>query len=571
MWLGFTAVQLVVLGVLAALGLVALFIFFFLRSRVQTLRPADPREYMELISEEGEKEEGISSSGVAGAEVSSIEEKAVAPAVEALGERSQEPEERETPPEKKVVPSPPPQGRMEERTQQDLWALLEKGRRRPQEEARGSPGLPAEPLSRADESDIESILHEISMSASSDGGNSRQEGEPEFWQGGEGLEPEEDFKEGLRRLLLSISPREQLVLDELGGELPEAKRSELEGFEEALLQAEQFGQTPGGEDYYRLGFLTYLDKRFLKASRYLKAALRLSESYASVLNLLGAVNFALGKEEAALSYLREAVRESKGEEGAKRAALCNLGFLYARKHSLERAAECYRSVLALSGRETDERLTAKVLGRLGTLSFEQGQLQEARRYHAEAMKKFEALGDQEGMARELGAMGSVLRAEGQLEEARRHLEAALSINRELGNTSGEASNLGQLGVVLSGMNRLDEALESYSEGLSLNRQLGNLRGEAANLGNMANVHYLKGELEKALELHHAALTINQKLGHRLGEATSLGNIGRVQKDMGNREEALKLLERALKIFKEEGAERHLEKVKGIMEEIRESA
>ncbi len=571
MWIGLSIMQLAVLGVLAALGVAGLFIFFLLRSKVQTFRPGDLGEYMELISGEEKQEEETPSPGEAEVEIPLREEQAVAPVAEPPEERPQQPEERETTPEETLPPSPPPQERIDEGTRQDLWALLEKGRKSAQGERRDSSGLPSEPVSPGGEDDVESILHEISISAAAHGDNSHEEEEPELWQEEKAAEPEENFKEGLRRLLLSLSPSEQLVLDELGAELPEEKRSELERLEEAFLQAEESGEAPSGDDYYRLGFLAYLDKRFLRASRYLKAALRLSESYASVLNLLGAVNLALGKEEAALSYLREAARESQGEVGAKRAALCNLGFLYARRHSPERAAECYRSALAVSGKDADERLTARVLSRLGTLSFGQGQLQEASRYHQEAMKKFEAMGAQEGMARELGAMAAVLRAKGRLEEACRHLGAALSINRELGNTGGEASNLGQLGVVYSGMNKLDEALESYSEGLSLNRQLGNLRGEAANLGNMANVHYLRGELEKALELHHAALTINRKLGHRIGEATSLGNIGRVQRDLGNREEALKLLERALEIFKEEGAERHLEKVKGIIGEIREKA
>jgi len=64
-----------------------------------------------------------------------------------------------------------------------------------------------------------------------------------------------------------------------------------------------------------------------------------------------------------------------------------------------------------------------------------------------------------------------------------------------------------------------------------------------------------------LEYEKKALEIDREIGNRNGEALDLNNIGSIYQSKGERKKALKYYKDALKIFIEIGAQKHTEKVK----------
>jgi len=228
--------------------------------------------------------------------------------------------------------------------------------------------------------------------------------------------------------------------------------------------------------------------------------------------------------------------------------------------NFSRAEEYYKDILKISERK-DLRAVYKndvilaraaALGNSGVIYGDKGDLDEAFKYHQEALKIHKGIGYKQGEATELGSIGVIHRAKGDLDEALKYLKEALKIDKEVGYKQGEAIDLGNIGVIYDDKGDLDEAFKYHQEALKIDREIGYKQGEAYNLGYLGLIHRAKGDLDEALKYLKEALTIVKEIGHKQGEAMALNNIGLIYGDKGDLDEALKYTKEALKINKEIG-------------------
>lgn len=73
----------------------------------------------------------------------------------------------------------------------------------------------------------------------------------------------------------------------------------------------------------------------------------------------------------------------------------------------------------------------------------------------------------EGKSAALGNIGLIYRAKGDLDEALKYHKEALEIHRDIGYRQGEASDLGNIGLIYRAKGDLDEALKYHKEALSI--------------------------------------------------------------------------------------------------------
>ena len=228
--------------------------------------------------------------------------------------------------------------------------------------------------------------------------------------------------------------------------------------------------------------------------------------------------------------------------------------------NLIKAEDYYQDALKISERKDleiiykNDVILAKsaVLGNIGLIYRDKGELDEALRYHEEALNIDREIGYKQGEANQLNNIGIIYRTKGYFEKAFEYHLSALEYHREIGDKKGEASDLGSIGLIYSIKGDLDEALNYHQEALNIHIEIMNNLGEASQLVNIGLIYRAKGNLNEALQLHLRALDIDRKIGYKQGEASDLGNIGIIYKAKGDIDNALHYHQKALKLYKEIG-------------------
>jgi tetratricopeptide (TPR) repeat protein len=202
--------------------------------------------------------------------------------------------------------------------------------------------------------------------------------------------------------------------------------------------------------------------------------------------------------------------------------LCNLGIAYADLGQAKQAIEHLRQALAI--------------------------VREICAASTERSAEWAAARRGEGTV--LGSLGIVYRDQGQVEQAIEYYEKALAIDREIGDRRNEGALLGRLGLAYADMGQAEQAIEHYQQALAIAREVGDRRNEGEWLGGLGNAYSALGQAERAIEQYEQALEIARELGDRVNEGTWLTNLGRSYAGLGQADRARECLERALAIFEE---------------------
>jgi tetratricopeptide (TPR) repeat protein len=191
---------------------------------------------------------------------------------------------------------------------------------------------------------------------------------------------------------------------------------------------------------------------------------------------------------------------------------------------------------------------AATLGNIGLIYSARGDLDNALRYHEDALVIHREIGYIQGEANQLGNIGLIYIVKGDLNKALEYHQEALKIHRGIGYRYGEAVDLGNIGVIYKTKGDLNKALEYHQEALKIRTEIGYRQDEASDLGNIGLIYKARGDLDNALRYLEDALVIDREIGYRQGEANQLGNIGLIYSDKGDLDNALRYLEDALAIF-----------------------
>jgi tetratricopeptide (TPR) repeat protein len=233
-------------------------------------------------------------------------------------------------------------------------------------------------------------------------------------------------------------------------------------------------------------------------------------------------------------------------------------------------------------------LEAASLENVATASFHLGELENALKYHQQALSIANEVMDKRSRGLILGNMGNIFSILNEYEKALFHYDMALRIHKEVNDKAGELrvyinkaavyqelgdyqtalkynndalSICGKESSVYSGLilntngniyfkqKDYKTALTYYLQALDIERKIKRRQGEASALGNIGSVYMARKDYQSALEYFEKSLAIHRETSYKKGEARILRGIGHLNLVQGNHEKAEKFLEESLDIAK----------------------
>jgi tetratricopeptide (TPR) repeat protein len=180
---------------------------------------------------------------------------------------------------------------------------------------------------------------------------------------------------------------------------------------------------------------------------------------------------------------------------------------------------------------------AACLTNLGLCAQSQLRLQEAIRYHSQALVRYRQAGERQSQAQVLINLGAVYQMVGDLEGAEECFAEAAAICREIGYRQGEGSALGGLGLIYLERGDLDAAKEAYQQVLVIDETIGYRRGTAMNLANLGLIAFEHGDLPAAADYYRRSVAEAEAINDADGQAASWQMLGRIARLTGDDEAA----------------------------------
>jgi predicted ATPase/class 3 adenylate cyclase len=227
-----------------------------------------------------------------------------------------------------------------------------------------------------------------------------------------------------------------------------------------------------------------------------------------------------GEFEAAVSDLTESHRLAVALDHARlqMLALNELGMFMDRQARWAEARDCYERALAVARRIGDRRLEGGLLGNLGGLHHDRGELDAARAHIEQALQLASAVGDRRWAGNARCNLGLVLQQQGHLPEALPNFEQALLIAREVGHVRLEYTVLCNLGILWSAEGRLDEAGGYLQQAVDAAMAAADRRAEGQFRSYLALNHARRGQIDAA----RAELKIGESLLVAMADRLSQG-------------------------------------------------
>lgn len=197
------------------------------------------------------------------------------------------------------------------------------------------------------------------------------------------------------------------------------------------------------------------------------------------------------------------------------------GFAWDRLGDLNKAEQKSREGRDLAANVGNPDLQGRAVMTYGIVLYDKGDFAGAQKALKDALNIFQKIGDGRGSST-LADLGNVYFDQGKLEEARRYYEEALRIHQETGAEPALiGSDVGSIANVLEHLGDLVGATRMQEQSLQGFRAGGNQRGESTTLGNLGDVLVERGELSQALKDYQMAAALDEKIGFKMGRAFAL--------------------------------------------------
>ncbi len=194
-----------------------------------------------------------------------------------------------------------------------------------------------------------------------------------------------------------------------------------------------------------------------------------------------------------------------------------------------------------SSATTSPELRVKLLNRLGSLAFDQGNYAEATRFHHESLALARELGNVRMMATALNNLGLIAQDQGDYLRSQGFFEEGLVLFRELDYLYGIANCLTNLGLTACYLHDDARAKLFYTESLTIRRKLEDSWGMAISLHNLAPLAIRQDDYQEAAAYLRESLTLFEELGDKEGIAVSLESLAELALANGEGPRAAQML------------------------------
>ncbi|RSM39048.1 SARP family transcriptional regulator [Amycolatopsis balhimycina DSM 5908] len=208
--------------------------------------------------------------------------------------------------------------------------------------------------------------------------------------------------------------------------------------------------------------------------------------------------------------------------------------------------------LAAARRRRDPHAEAEKLFDLGSVHWQHGRWQQARKYFVMAEHRYRLLEDPRGTGAVLAALADIHLDDGDPRTAEAQLREAIDLLRDCGDRRGQAAAAAQLGSLAEDVGDVRRAVESFEVSMLLARECDDGRGHDQAAKRYADVLRRQGEADQAGDLLAGALGGAVRTGERHWEAHVLRSLGDLHAEAGELADAHRRLTRSLALFEEIG-------------------
>ena len=272
------------------------------------------------------------------------------------------------------------------------------------------------------------------------------------------------------------------------------------------------------------------------------------------LQLQAEVEHLLGEYDASLAVCRQVLEQAGPRQAMVARACLQMGQTYVRLADWAEAGRQYSRALELFGELGDSGRSARCYLGLGSMAFEQADLDAAQAHFTDARQTAIDSGDDSILGAILGNLGVVATVRGQYVEAVLHYTEALKAYSRAKNRFGFCQTYHNLGMCHANQGDPRSAIECYQKGEELAIDLGTVSVLADIRVSRAAAELRLGDLDGAERscLQSAALMV--QLGDPLGLAECRKVEGMVLRERGDLPESRRRLDEGLHAFREHGNE-----------------
>ena len=226
------------------------------------------------------------------------------------------------------------------------------------------------------------------------------------------------------------------------------------------------------------------------------------------------------------------------------------------KHELGRfdeAMELYELLISmLKPLESERERMLQALTNYGTLLSDLGRLDEAKAIYLEGLKLADDYADSPGAANLLGNLGWLESQLGNLKLAERYLERSGRIDTARGNLRGQAINAVNLAQLFRARGEKAREIERYNAALEAFERIGDRRGVALCLSNLGDAAREAGDIKAARRDHRRALKIAREIDDQQRIVDAQLGLALDNAEEGNLAAGIKRARKAYEIAREAG-------------------
>ncbi|MBV9493004.1 MAG: GGDEF domain-containing protein, partial [Acidobacteria bacterium] len=265
-------------------------------------------------------------------------------------------------------------------------------------------------------------------------------------------------------------------------------------------------------------------------------------------NELGWAYMTLGDNDRAEKTIEagRAIAEANHDEAGLARALNNLGVIARARGNFARAVELFNASLEHYRRTADRKAIAMGYNNLGFVyGTDLSDYEAGIRYHLEALRVREAMGDREGVALSLNNIGIIYSRLGDYDRAFANLLRALELRRQIGAKNRIAATLSNLGEIELSRGQTQRAMTYHQEALALRRDIGEKSGIAVSLRTLGDLHLALDEVDQAAPLLEEGLALATAIGDKGLRARALLSMSALERKRGHASAARRDAEEAL--------------------------
>ncbi|MFE0699864.1 tetratricopeptide repeat protein [Streptomyces sp. NPDC058872] len=229
-------------------------------------------------------------------------------------------------------------------------------------------------------------------------------------------------------------------------------------------------------------------------------------------------------------------------------AMNSLGMAYRELHEIEEAVRFHREAISIARQIDDDEMLARYLNNAGNALLEAHDLRGAFEAHSESATLYLTLRDNLGFARATDNAASALRELGRPSEALVMHQEAIAKFREFGAHGSEAVSLTLLGSTLHDLGRYGEAVEAHRKSVQLLLAQGRSGDASKALNNLSNALRGIGDIEASAAACRESLKLCSLNEDRFGEAQALNQLGLLYTDEGKFTQAIDSFEEGIRIL-----------------------